>query len=215
MRLLGIVVAFALGACASGPGETVLPADAPGALPVLAFDRLPADHPHGGALRETSTIDMIVLHTIGGPMCEAGRIVYTQAPHDAVFWRDDFARRTDASIHYVVDREGRIAQQRPENRTGGHVASAAHPTANITSIGIEMVNRGDGVEPFPEPLMKAVRALVKDIAARHGLGPEAIRTHAELDTRMETCAGVAFPRRSDPGPLFPLDEVKAAVAGRS
>ena len=204
MRLLGIVMALGLAACASGPGD--------GVGPTLSIDRLAADYPHGGAPRELSSIDMIVLHTIGGPHCVDGQIVYTQAPNDAAYWRDDFAQRTDASIHYVVDREGRIAQQRPEERTAGHVASAAHPTANITSIGIEMVNRGDGVEPFPDPLVKAVTALVVDIARRHGLGPEAIRTHAELDTRMEVCAGVPFPRKTDPGPLFPLEAVKATVA---
>lgn len=205
MRLRGIVAPLAFAACASDPGG--------GALPSLAIDRLPADYQHGGAPRDLASIDMIVLHTIGGPHCVDGQVVYTQAPHDAVFWRDDFARRTDASIHYVVDREGKIAQQRPEERTAGHVASAAHPTANITSVGIEMVNRGDGVEPFPEPLVKAVTALAVNIAARHGLGPDAIRTHAELDTRMEVCAGAPFPRKTDPGPLFPLEAVKAAVAG--
>jgi N-acetylmuramoyl-L-alanine amidase len=186
----------------------VSPTSSPGGL---AIDRLQADYDHGGELRDPATIDMIVIHTIGGPTCENGRIVYTTAPQSAVYWRDDFARRADASIHYVVDRGGKIAQQRPENRTAGHVSSEVDPAINRRSIGIEMTNTGDGLDPFPDVQVAAMVALVKDIAGRYRLGPNAIRTHAELDARTIPCGGKDFSRKTDPGPLFPIDRIKAAV----
>jgi N-acetyl-anhydromuramyl-L-alanine amidase AmpD len=177
----------------------------------LVIDRPPADLPQGGDLRDTASIDMIVIHTIGGPYCDNGRITYTAAPQSAAYWRDDFLKRTDASIHYVVGRDGAIAQQRDENRTAGHVSSEVDPSINRRSIGIEMTNNGDGKDPFPEAQLAAMEALVKDIARRYGLGPNAIRTHAELDTRELECGGQKYRRRVDPGPLFPMERMKAAV----
>lgn len=212
---------LAAGACASAaptpiasqtpvPIQTPAPSQAPAASS-LVIDRLPASQPQGGDLRDTATINMIVIHTIGGPACTDGKIVFTAAPQSAVYWRDDFLRRTDASIHYVVDRNGMIAQQRDENRTAGHVSSEVDPSINRRSIGIEMTNNGDGMDPFPEAQLAVMEALVTDIARRYHLGPDALRTHAELDRREIDCGGQKYPRRVDPGPLFPMERMKAAV----
>lgn len=86
---------------------------------------------------------------------------------------------------------------------------------NRRSIGIELVNRGDGIEPFPEAQLEATRALVADIAARYALLPEALVTHAALDDRMQPdCGGKPLRRNLDPGPLFPLENVRAAIMAR-
>lgn len=194
-------------ACASAPAAETYP------LP--AIDRLPADFVHeGGEPRDPTTIDMIVIHTVGGPSCVDGRIEFTSGDGTAVSWRDWFLEQDDKSIHYVVDRDGAIAQQRPEARTAGHVSyGEVMPGVNRRSIGIELVNRGNGLDPFPEAQIEALIALVQDIATRNGLSREAIWTHEQLDTRRINCAGLDHPRNVDPGPLFPLDRVKAALAG--
>lgn len=181
-------------------------------LPLI--DRLPEDFPHGGEAREAAEIDLIVIHTIGGPTCRDGEVYFTPAPYDAVFWRDWFLDQDGKSIHYVVGREGDIAQQRPELRTAGHVSfGGVIQYVNRRSIGIELVNRGDGIDPFPEAQMAATRALVADIALRYGLAPEAVVTHTALDTRMQAdCGGVPLRRNLDPGPLFPLEEVRAEIS---
>jgi N-acetyl-anhydromuramyl-L-alanine amidase AmpD len=199
------------GSQTSVPTQTQAANLAPAAS-TLVIDRLPASQSQGGNPRDPAIIKMIVIHTIGGPTCENGKVVYTTAPQSAVYWRDDFARRTDASIHYVVDREGKIAQQRDENRTAGHVSSEVDPAINQRSIGIELTNNGDGKDPFPDAQLAAVEELVDDIAVRYALGPGAIRTHAELDTRTFSCGGKDVPRKTDPGPLFPLERIKASVA---
>jgi hypothetical protein len=177
----------------------------------LAIDRMPAGYAHGGDPRDVATINMIVIHTLGGPDCRNDQVVFDDFKGSAVYWRDWFARQTDKSIHYIVDRDGRIAQQRPEDRTAGHVSPEAAPEVNKRSIGIEIANRGDGIEPFPEVQVAAVIALVQDIAARRHLGPDAIRAHSELDTRILQCAGKPYARKVDPGPLFPMARLKAAI----
>ncbi len=180
---------------------------------LLIIDRLADDFPHGGEVRKAAELDLIVVHSIGGPICRDGAIWFTPANGSAVFWRDWFLGEGGKSIHYVIGREGDIAQQRPELRTAGHVSFGGIMTqVNGRSIGIELVNRGDGVEAFPQAQLAALSALVADIAARYGLPPEALVTHAALDDRRQPeCGGVPLRRNLDPGPLFPLEDVRAAA----
>lgn len=234
VRLL-CATALALSACTAVPAPVSAPASGPAPLPVqdvpaklpelggkpgpadgLIIDRLPEDFSHGGDARSAEEIDLIVVHSIGGPTCRDGAVFFTPANGSAAFWRDWFLGEGGKSIHYVVGREGDIAQQRPELRTAGHVSFGGIMTAvNRRSIGIELVNRGDGIEPFPEAQITALEALVADIAARNGLPPEALVTHAALDDRMQPdCGGGPLRRNLDPGPLFPLEAVRAAISAR-
>lgn len=222
--MLGLVLA----ACAAAPDPALdvavgmppapeTPLAEPGQPePVLLVDRLPEDFPHGGEARAAEEIDLIVIHTIGGPTCRNGAAYFTPANGSAMFWRDWFLDETGKSIHYVIGREGDIAQQRPELRTAGHVSfGGIVQFVNRRSIGIELVNRGDGIEAFPEAQLAATRALVAEIAARYGLGPETLVTHAALDDRMQAdCGGVPLRRNLDPGPQFPLEDVRAAIRAR-
>lgn len=216
MRKTGMyagVLGLVLAACAAPPAPEAPLAEPVQPAPVLLVDRLPEDFPHGGDVRAAQEIDLIVIHTIGGPTCRDGEVYFTPASGSALFWRNWFLNQSGKSIHYVIGREGDIAQQRPELRTAGHVSfgGIVH-FVNQRSIGIELVNRGDGIEPFPETQLAATRALVAQLAARYGLGPEALVTHAALDDRMQAdCGGVALRRNLDPGPLFPLEDVRAAI----
>jgi N-acetylmuramoyl-L-alanine amidase len=221
--LTGALAAFWLAGCASAPGRGLADAGVPAApaepAPVqpppgqLAIDRLPDDFAHGGEARDAAEIDLIVAHSIGGPTCRDGAVWFTPANGNAVFWRDWFLGEGGKSIHYVIGRDGDIAQQRPELRTAGHVSfGGIMSQVNRRSIGIELVNSGDGIEPFPEAQLEALKALVAEIAGRYGLPPQALVTHAALDDRMQPdCGGVPLRRNLDPGPLFPLEEVRAAI----
>jgi len=51
-------------------------------------------------------------------------------------------------------------------------------------MSIELVNWGDGIDPFPEVQLAALDALVAGLASRYELGSDDLRTHAELNTRM-------------------------------
>jgi N-acetyl-anhydromuramyl-L-alanine amidase AmpD len=70
---------------------------------------------------------------------------------------------------------------------------------NNTSIGIEIVNAASTIRwsrrwpEFPKAQMDVVIALVKDIVARHGVGPDFVVGHSDI----------APQRKMDPGPKFP------------
>jgi len=221
VRLLCGAAALTLSACMAVPAPE-LPArppetgGKPGLAASLVIDRPPQDFRHGGDTRSAEEIDLIVVHSIGGPTCRDGAVFFTPANGSAVFWRDWFLGEGGKSIHYVIGREGDIAQQRPELRTAGHVSFGGIMTmVNRRSIGIELVNRGDGIEPFPEVQITALKALVAEVAARYGLPPEALVTHAALDDRMQPdCGGEPLRRNLDPGPLFPLEDVRAAISAQ-
>ena len=231
VRLLCGAAALILSACTAVPApvsnpKTVPAPDLPVRLPEsgrqpgpaasVVIDRLPQDFPHGGEARSAEEIDLIVVHSIGGPTCRDGAVFFTPANGSAVFWRDWFLGEGGKSIHYVIGRDGDIAQQRPELRTAGHVSFGGIMTAvNRRSIGIELVNRGDGIETFPEAQIKGLEALVVEIAVRYSLPPDALVTHAALDDRMQPdCGGVPLRRNLDPGPLFPLEDVRAAISAQ-
>jgi N-acetylmuramoyl-L-alanine amidase len=220
-RVVHMLAGLCLAGCAAGPvadvpaGSAPPPADGASAPApaALVIDRLPEDYPHGGYPRRAEDIDLIVIHTIGGAICKDGAPWFTPAEGSAVFWRDWFLGETGKSIHYVVGRSGDVAQQRPELRTAGHVSfGGIMARVNQRSIGIELVNRGDGLDPFPQAQIEAVTALTADIASRYGLPPGALTTHAALDDRMQPdCGGAPLRRTVDPGPLFPLEDVRRAA----
>lgn len=111
----------------------------------------------------------------------------------------------DVSSHYLVDRDGRIYGLVPESRRAWHAGASyweGNTPLNPSSVGIEIVSVPPGMPegtetPFPSVQIRAVRALVADIARRHGVRPDRIVGHGEIQP-----AG-----RSDPGRLFPWDRL--------
>ena len=75
------------------------------------------------------------------------------------------------SAHYTVDRDGTIAAHVEENMRAWHAGQSkmkdGRTNVNDFSIGIELVNRNDGTDPFPAPQIEAVRNLLRTIIARH------------------------------------------------
>lgn len=115
------------------------------------------------------------------------------------------ARHGQVSSHYLVrDEPVRTYQLVDENRRAWHAGPSywkGHAQLNASSIGIEIVNPGrrrnpDGTEsyvPFLEAQMDEVIALSAEIVKRHGIRPERIVGHGEIQPRS----------KQDPGPLFP------------
>ena len=75
------------------------------------------------------------------------------------------------SSHYTIDRDGTIASHVSENRRAWHAGQSkmlnGRVSVNDFSIGIELVNLNDGMDPFPEPQLEAMRNLLKTIISRH------------------------------------------------
>lgn len=111
----------------------------------------------------------------------------------------DVLSRTDCKVscHYVIDEAGRIIQMVAEDMRAWHAGVsywAGETDINSASIGIEIQNPGHmlGYPDFPRDQMRAVAALARDIARRHGIAPERILAHSD----------VAPGRKIDPGEKF-------------
>lgn len=166
----------------------------------------------GGHARHRG-IDALIIHSLGGPDCRDGARFYKTIDGDAATWLDTFAKLPIVSIHYVIDRAGQVAAGVPES------IAATHATGwNQRSIGIELVNNGDGHDPFPPAQIAALVALARDIRRRYpAIALERVLRHSDVDHSMfpardfgEGCT--AYRRKEDPGEAFPWDAFKAALA---
>lgn len=181
------------------------------ALALLAGAATLAAKPGGHPRRRG--IDALIVHSLGGPDCRDGAVFYKTIDGDARSWLDTFTRLPVVSIHYVIDRGGHVASGVPES------IAATHATGwNQRSIGIELVNNGDGRDPFPAAQVDALIALARDIRARYpAITLARVLRHSDVDhstfpadTFGTACA--AFRRKEDPGDAFPWDAFKAALA---
>lgn len=103
-------------------------------------------------------------------------------------------RKFGVSSHYLVDRTGKIYYLVDERARAWHAGVSfwgGQRDLNSTSIGIELDN--NGAEPYPEPQIMALLALLADLRVRYKLPPTAFLGHGD----------VAPGRKVDPGTDFP------------
>ena len=79
--------------------------------------------------------------------------------------------QTRVSSHYTIDRDGRVISHVSESKRAWHAGVSkmedGRTNVNDFSIGVELVNRNDGSDPYPEHQIQAMRHLVKAIIVRH------------------------------------------------
>jgi N-acetyl-anhydromuramyl-L-alanine amidase AmpD len=97
------------------------------------------------------------------------------------------------SAHYVVDKQGRVVQMVPVEKRAWHAGESVLegvPRVNDYSVGIEIVNRNDGRDPYPDAQIEAVAGIVRLLRAHYPIPDSRIVSHAQ----------VAMPpdRKSDP-----------------
>lgn len=176
------------------------------AVCAASLEAKPGGHPRRRA------VDAVIIHSLGGPDCKAGTPFYRRIDGDARYWMSTFNRLPIVSIHYVIDRAGTVERGVPEP------VAATHATGwNQRSVGIELVNNGDGVDPFPPPQIDALVQLVRDIRQRHpAITASRVLRHSDVDRSSFPAAKhgegcTAFRRKLDPGDAFPWDAFRAAV----
>ena len=176
--------------------------------PPLTVSLLPYEH----LLEERprSQVDLVVIHCTELPDLAMAREFGEQVHYDS---------GTGNSGHFYVDRDGSVHQYVSVERTAHHVRGY-----NPRAIGIELVNTGrypDWLaagnqhmrEPYPDAQIAGLLALL------HSLQVELpslrfIAGHEDLDTEQVAASddpSLRVPRKRDPGPRFPWDEVLAAV----
>jgi N-acetylmuramoyl-L-alanine amidase len=154
----------------------------------------------GGA--RTQAIDMIVIHSTGGPTCDAvtGKPIWVRAGT-----LDDNLRQIEAhpvlGIHYMIDRDGTLRASVAEDQVAHHVYSVSG-----RSIAIELINDGDGRDPFPEAQLATLLNLLRDITQRRGIRRDGIKRHSDLDRGLLPCDRTQR-RKVDPGAAYPHESI--------
>jgi N-acetyl-anhydromuramyl-L-alanine amidase AmpD len=86
------------------------------------------------------------------------------------------------SAHYTIDRDGTVYQHVEETMKAFHAGVSEMPDGrtgvNDFSIGIELVNRNDGIDTYPSAQLDALRQLLAGIRSRHPIA--FVVSHAEI-----------------------------------
>jgi N-acetylmuramoyl-L-alanine amidase len=105
--------------------------------------------------------------------------------------------QSQVSAHYTIDRDGTVVSHVAEGVRAWHAGQSkmkdGRVRVNDFSIGIELVNLNDGIDPFPQDQIQAMRRLLRSILSRHPI--RFIVTHYE-------CADPPG-RKSDPAGFHP------------
>jgi N-acetylmuramoyl-L-alanine amidase len=147
-------------------------------------------------------IDMVVIHSTGGPTCDAatGHPIWVRAGT-----LGDNLRLIEAhpvlGIHYMIDRDGTVRASVAEDKVAHHVYSVSG-----RSIAIELINDGDGRDPFPEAQLASLVTLLRDIAKRRGIQRDGVKRHSDLDRGLLACDRTQR-RKVDPGAAYPHEAV--------
>ena len=136
--------------------------------------------PNCGARRDGLTPELIVLHYTAMPSCAGAR---------------DWLCNPEAEVsaHYLIDRDGTLIQMVEEAMRAWHAGAGAwggQGDVNSRSVGIEMANTG--AEPFSEPLMATLEALLAGIMSRWLIPAQGVIAHSDM----------APGRKIDPGARF-------------
>ncbi|NEV61016.1 N-acetylmuramoyl-L-alanine amidase [Thiorhodococcus minor] len=149
---------------------------------------------------EAREIDLIVIHATGGPGCKQGKLWHAPGGTLSAI-RRYFASNPNISYHFLIGRDGTIVTGTPETQIAHH--ARGH---NSHSIGIELVNDGNGKDPFPEAQIETLIGLLERLARTYHIGPSQVRGHSELDDRSFDCGGKRYKQKIDPGGEFPGSE---------
>ena len=153
-------------------------------------------------------VKYIVIHSTGGPDCRPRFAFHSGTLDTNIKHFKDEVDNSKVSIHYLVDRDGTVVRMVPEDQIAYHVVGY-----NQQSVGIELINNGNGQDPFSPKQVHALELLLGDLLSRYSLGPENVVAHADLEKRHYFCGKVdAGPRRVDPGSNFPWQEVRTYLS---
>ncbi len=147
-------------------------------------------------------VDKVIIHSIGGPECKDNKIVSLPASGTAEAWIEYFADHKVLGIHYIIDKAGNVAKGIPEDEIANHAKGS-----NDTSIGIELVNWGDGKDPYTLEQVTALIKLLKEIQQRWSVSTDRILSHAQVDKQFLECGGKRIKLKQDPGENLYLEKL--------
>ncbi|AKQ70398.1 N-acetylmuramoyl-L-alanine amidase [Myxococcus hansupus] len=152
-------------------------------------------------------IDTIVLHhTADGDDKSSLETLTGQSDNllgQAYLWAKEQIKG-EVSAHYTIGKDGTIYQHVDDEMRAWHagVGSLRGDGADVNdrSIGIEIVNEGDGQDAYTEAQYRALEQLVPYLASEHGVPLENVVGHKETN-----------PNKVDPSPNFDFDRILDAT----
>lgn len=91
--------------------------------------------------------------------------------------------RRRVSAHFVVGKDGRVVQMVPIEKRAWHAGVSeldGVPAVNDYSVGIELVNLNDGIDPYPKEQMEAAAGIIRLVRSRYDVPDARIVSHSEI-----------------------------------
>jgi LysM repeat protein len=93
------------------------------------------------------------------------------------------------SAHYNIGKDGRIVQMAREDQRAWHAGKSVWkdvPDVNDYSVGIELVNKNDGVTPYPGTQYRACVRLCRNLTRQYDIAVEDIMGHLDISLTGKT-----------------------------
>lgn len=103
---------------------------------------------------------------------------------------------SEVSAHYYITKTGRIYQLVKDDKKAWHAGESSlygKPNVNNFSIGIELENRGDNADPWPDAQIIAVAELVRNKMEEHNIGESWVVDHKTISPGRKRDLAVNFP----------------------
>ena len=137
--------------------------------------QMPSPNCHAGG--PGRKIELVVLHC-------------TEGSYDgSIRWLRDGDRPNRTSAHYVVAKDGRVAQLVQDQDVAWHAGFGTwrgRGNINTRSIGIEIENKNDGKDPYPAIQLETVMWLTARTCKANGLKSDDVVGHAQVDPERKT-----------------------------
>lgn len=117
--------------------------------------------------------------------------------------------KSQVSAHYIVDKTGAIVQCVADDRRAWHAGEsvlAGRKDVNSFSIGIELVNKGDGQDPYTDQQYWALAELVTYLQKKYRIPLSRVVGHRDI------C--VPRGRKTDPSDNFDWPRLRRMLSSR-
>ncbi len=164
----------------------------------------------------TSRVEKVIIHCTGGlhETCDLSKSykggtvagIVREFRNAEDLYEQDPENNIKKSIHYIIGPDGAVVRMLPEDRIAYH-----NYKDNKKYVGIELINNGDGQDPYPLDQVNAVAELVAEILRCHGLTSNDVLGHGDVDKRLNNNCQPPQPRRTDPASNFPWEFVRTRI----
>lgn len=117
----------------------------------------------------------IIVHHTGAEEKDAGQV---RRYHLSLGWRD-------VGYNFIIERDGKLVPGRSLDGDGAHCVAG---DMNKRGIGVALIGNLDLGPATPDQL-QSLLALLQQLLARHGLGPEQVLGHREVPGAATACPG--------------------------